>query len=134
WVENTPYFYSREQKKELSEKVLELWRDGKRDAAAKLLIDLLLVGGWTQQRWERLQGVASEPLLELFRNEGTECAEAIETLLSYCQTRGVDFTKHQGSEDHRLGVLLDQGGSESSLLLLSAVPADTGSPHVKRLQ
>jgi hypothetical protein len=101
-----PLFLFPEQKKELSEKVLELWRDGKHDAAAKLLIDLLLVEGWTQERWERLQGIASEPLLDLFKDEGTESAEEIESLLSYCQTRGVDFTKHQGSEDHRLGILL----------------------------
>ena len=134
WVENAPYFYSREQKKELSEKVLELWRDGKRDAAAKLLIDLLLVQGWTQERWERLQGVASEPLLDLFRNEGTECAEEIETLLSYCQTRGVDFTKHQGSEDHRLGVLLDQGVPDWSVLLLGAVQVDRRSRIFKRFE
>ena len=98
------------------------------------MIDLLLVEGWTQERWERLQGVASEPLLELFRNEGTECAEAIETLLSYCQTRGVDFTKHQGSEDHRLGVLLDQGVPEWSVLLLSAVQVDRRSRIFKRFE
>src|SRR5215813_9050794 len=78
WVENVPYFYSREQKKDLTEKVLELWRDGKQDGAAKLLIDLLLVEGWTQASWESLQGVASEALLDLFKNEGSECAEEIE--------------------------------------------------------
>lgn len=134
WVENAPYFYSREQKKELSEKVLELWRDGKHDPAAKLLIDLLLVEGWTQERWERLQGIASEPLLDLFRNEGTECDEEIESLLSYCQTRGVSFTKHQGSDDHRLGVLLDQGLPEWSVLLLSAVQVDRRSRIFKRFE
>lgn len=134
WVENAPYFYSREQKKELSEKVLELWHDGKHDAAAKLLIDLLLVEGWTQERWERLQGIASEPLLDLFKDEGTESAEEIESLLSYCQTRGVDFTKHQGSEDHRLGILLDQGLPEWSVLLLSAVQVDRRSRIFKRFE
>jgi DNA polymerase III subunit delta len=134
WVENAPYFYSREQKKELSAKVLELWRDGKHDAAARLLIDLLLVEGWTQERWERLQGIGSEPLLDLFKDEGTECVEEIATLLSYCQTRGVDFTKHQGSEDHRLGVLLDQGLPEWSVLLLSAVQVDRRSRIFKRFE
>src|ERR1044071_6422304 len=79
WVENVPSFYSREQKKDLTEKVLELWRDGKHDRAARLLIDLLLVEGWTQERWERLQGIASEPLLDLFKDEGTESAEEIDS-------------------------------------------------------
>ena len=45
WIENAPYFFSREQKSELGEKILELWRDGKRDGAAKLLIDLLVIEG-----------------------------------------------------------------------------------------
>ena len=42
-------------KGELSEKILELWRDGKRDGAAKLLIDLLTIEGWTQEQWARLE-------------------------------------------------------------------------------
>ena len=46
WVENAPYFFSREQKSELGEKILELWRDAKRDEAVKLLIDLLVLDGW----------------------------------------------------------------------------------------
>jgi DNA polymerase-3 subunit delta len=134
WVENAPYFYSREQKKELSEKVLELWRDGKRDAAAKLLIDLLLVEGWTQERWERLEGLASQPLLDLFGNEGAESVEEIETLVSYCQSRGLDLTQRKGSEDHRLGVLLDQGLPEWSVLLLTAVQVDRRSRIYKRFE
>ena len=134
WVENVPYFYSREQKKDLTDKVLELWRDGKQDGAAKLLIDLLLVEGWTQQRWASLQGVASEPLLDLFKNEGSECAEEIESLLSYCHSRGVDFAKHQGSDDHRLGNLLDQGPPEWSVLLLTAVQVDRRSRIYKRFE
>jgi hypothetical protein len=40
WVENAPYFFSREQKGELGEKILELWREGGRDGAVKLLADL----------------------------------------------------------------------------------------------
>jgi DNA polymerase III subunit delta len=134
WVENVPYFYSREQKRDLTEKVVGLWRDGKQDGAAKLLIDLLLVEGWTQERWESLQGIASETLLDLFKNEGNECAEEIESLLSYCHSRGVDFTKHQGSDDHRLGILLDQGLPEWSVLLLTAVQVDRRSRIYKRFE
>src|SRR5262245_42492666 len=40
-VENAPYFFSREQKGELGEKILELWREGKKDDALKLMGDVL---------------------------------------------------------------------------------------------
>ena len=65
WVENAPYFFSREQKGELGEKILELWREGRRDDAAKLLADLLIVEGWNQERWERLDTAASRQLMGL---------------------------------------------------------------------
>ena len=50
WVENAPYFFSPAQKGELGEKILDLWREGRRDDAVKLLADLLIVEGWTQER------------------------------------------------------------------------------------
>ena len=56
WVENAPYFFSRDQKGELGERILELWREGKTDSAAKLLIDLLVVEGWTQEQSDKLTG------------------------------------------------------------------------------
>jgi len=76
WIENAPYFFSREQKGELSEKILELWRDGKRDGAAKLLIDLLVIEGWTQEQWARLE--SPKPLLDLF--DADDESEAVEAL------------------------------------------------------
>src|SRR5690606_30879499 len=54
WVDNAPYFYARGQSGELGEKVLDLWRDGKKEDAAKLLIDLLVVEGWSQDQWDGL--------------------------------------------------------------------------------
>src|SRR5262245_44580161 len=65
WVENVPYFFSREQKGELGEKALELWREGKRDEAAKLLIDLLVLEGWTQDQWDALEPSSAQALLTL---------------------------------------------------------------------
>ena len=35
WVDSAPYFYAREQSGELGERVLDLWRDSKREDAAK---------------------------------------------------------------------------------------------------
>src|ERR1043166_83073 len=62
WVENAPYFFSRDQKSEVGEKVLQLWAEGSRDAAAKLLIDVLVVEGWTQAQWEQLDSSGAGPL------------------------------------------------------------------------
>ena len=51
WIENAPYFFTREQKGELGGKILELWHEGRRDDAAKLVADLLIVEGWTEENW-----------------------------------------------------------------------------------
>src|SRR5215207_9227402 len=41
WVENASYFFSRDSRGELSEKMMQLWADGKKDDACRLLLDLL---------------------------------------------------------------------------------------------
>ena len=85
WVDNAPYFFSREQKGELGEKIIELWRDGKREDASKLLIDLLVVEGWTQEQWDRLDSAASKALLALLGSDGADSREDAEALLAYCK-------------------------------------------------
>ena len=62
WAEAVPYFVTREQKGELSEKILRLWLDGLREEARKALMDLLVIEGWTQERWEELSLGAAAPL------------------------------------------------------------------------
>ena len=69
WVENAPYFFSRDQKGELGEKIIDLWREGKKEDAAQLLVDLLGVEGWTQERWESLNSEASKALLALLESD-----------------------------------------------------------------
>ena len=48
WVESAPYFLSRESKNELGEKIMQLWKDDKKDDAGKLLLNLLAIEGWSQ--------------------------------------------------------------------------------------
>ena len=128
WIENAPYFFSREQKSELGEKILELWRDGKRDGAAKLLIDLLVIEGWTQEQWARLE--SPKPLLDLF--DADDDSEAVEALLAYCKSRDYDLTKRKSADDHRLGAFLDEPPPEWSFLLLTAVQVDRRTRLYKR--
>jgi DNA polymerase III subunit delta len=134
WVENAPYFFSREQKGEVGERILDLWRDGKKDAAGKLLIDLLVVEGWTQEQWERLADSSSRAFLELLLVDDPESQGDIEALLSYCKSRDFDLSKRKGSEEHRLAALLEQGLPEWSFLLLTAVQVDRRTRLYKRFE
>ena len=82
WVENAPYFFSRDQKGELGEKIIELWRDGKKEDASKSLIDLLVVEGWTQEQWDSLDSAASKALLALLESDSADSREDAEALLT----------------------------------------------------
>ena len=128
WIENAPYFFSREQKSEAGEKILELWRDGKKDAAAKLLIDLLVVEGWSQDQWTDL--TSTRPLVDLL--DAGDDAEAVEALAAYCRSRDYDLSRRKGAEDHRLGALLDEPQPEWSFLLLTAAQVDRRTRLFKR--
>jgi DNA polymerase-3 subunit delta len=134
WVENAPYFFSREQKGELGEKLLELWRDGKRDEALKLLVDLLVLEGWTQEQWERLEPSSAKALLALLDADGGEAQEEVAALLSYGKSRDVDLSQRKGSQGHRLATLLDEGLPEWGFLLLAAAQVDRRTRLYKRFE
>jgi DNA polymerase-3 subunit delta len=133
WVEDALYFTSREQKGELGEKVLELWSEGKKDEASKLLADLLLMEGWTQDQWEQLQSATSGALAEMLGVDD-ETREQAESLLTYCKSKGVDLSQRRGSEGHRLLERLDKGLPEWDVLLLTAVQVDRRTRLYKRLE
>ena len=128
WVENAPYFFSREQKGEAGERILGLWRDGKKDAAAKLLIDLLVVEGWSQDQWANL--TSARPLVDLLGAE--EETEAVEALVAYGRSRDYDLSRRKGAEDHRLGAFLDEPPPEWSFLLITAAQVDRRMRLFKR--
>jgi DNA polymerase III subunit delta len=134
WVENAPYFFSRDQKGELGEQVLQLWNEGKKEDAAKLLIDLLVVEGWSQDQWERLEAVSSGPVAELLDIDGREAREEAEALLIYCKSQGMDLNRRKEAQGHRLFELLDQGLPEWDFLLLSAPQVDRRTRLYKRFE
>jgi DNA polymerase III subunit delta len=134
WVENATYFITREQRGELGEKVLQLWGEGKRDEASKLLGDLLVVEGWTQDQWEEFQPSSLGPLADLLDIDGPEMREEAEALLSYCKGKGMELSQHRGAEENRLAELLDQGLPEWDFLLLTAVQVDRRMRLYKRLE
>jgi DNA polymerase III subunit delta len=133
WVDSAPYFYAREQSGELGEKVLELWRDGKKEDAAKLLVDLLLIEGWSQEQWDGLDTASSSTLADLL-GATAEGQDDTLALLSYCKSRPVDLAKRKGAEGNRLSNLLDHGLPEWSFLLLTTVQVDRRTRLFKRLE
>ena len=135
WVENVSYFISREQKGELNEKVLQAWNEGKKEEAGRLLLDLLVVEGWSQEQWEELQSGASlGPLTQLLEVDETDGREQAEALLAYCRSKGMDLSQRRGSEGHRLGEMLDRGLPPWSFLLMTAVQVDRRTRLYKRLE
>jgi len=134
WIDNAPYFFSREQKGELGEKILDLWRDSKRDDAVKLLIDLLVLEGWTQEQWDQLEPTSAKSLIALLDAEDGEAQGDAEALLVYGKSREIDFTKRRSSQGHRLFNLLDEGLPEWAFLLLTAVQVDRRTRLYKRFE
>jgi DNA polymerase-3 subunit delta len=135
WVENVTYFTSQEQKGELGEKVLQAWGEAKQDEAARLLLDLLAVEGWTQEQWEQLESAASlAPLMELLEAEGAEGREHTQALVMYCRYKGMDLNRYRGARVHRLAEMLDDGLPPWDLLLMTAVQVDRRTRLYKRLE
>jgi hypothetical protein len=116
----------------LSEKIFRLWLDGLREEARKALMDLLVIEGWTQERWEELGLAATGPLLDLLGVDGPEERADVEALFAYCKSRGLDFNARKAAGGHRLFELLDQGLPEWDFLLLTAFQVDRRSRLYKR--
>jgi DNA polymerase-3 subunit delta len=132
WVENAPYFLSREQKSELGVKILQYWAEGRKDEAGKLLMDLLSMEGWTQDEWEEVRsGRALGTLLALL---GAGDAEEVEPLVAYCQARRLDVAAGGRPEGHGLFKLLDAGVPPWDFFLLTALQVDRRTRLYKRFE
>ena len=134
WVENVPYFFSREQKGELGEQVLRLWSEGKKDEASKLLLDLLAVEGWTQEQWDQLESLSSGPFIDLLDLERPDARNEAEALLTYCRSRGMNLSARRGAEDQRLAEWLERGLPDGNFILLTAVQVDRRTRLYKRIE
>jgi DNA polymerase III subunit delta len=134
WVENAPYFFSREQNSELGEKVLQLWSEGKQEEAGKLLFDLLAFEGWTEEQWEQLRSQSPGALVETLGSESAQTRREVEALIEYCKSRRMQFTARKAGQDHRLAEILDRGLPEWDFLLLTAVQVDRRTRLYKRLE
>lgn len=125
FIANAPYFLSREHKGEVGEKVLQLWGEGKKEEAAKLFLELLILEEWTQERWEKSQETTPvSQFAELLGGEEKGLKEEVEGLLLFCRASGMELSQRRGGEGHRLMELLEQGLPSWACLLLTAPQVD----------
>lgn len=124
WVENVPYFLSRQSKSELGAKIMLLWTEGKRDDAGKLLVDLLALEGWSRERWEQLDGLSAAAVFELLDAQDHETREAAGALVAHCKSRGFEVKENRESEENAIRKLLDGGLPSWDFLLLTAAQVD----------
>jgi DNA polymerase III subunit delta len=121
WVENTPYFASTENKGEIGEKIGRLWAEGKKDEAARSLVELLRVEGWTEERWQASHPAVDGPAIAAVLGDGA--ADVGQALLAHARAQGLEMRGGRGEAD-RLIELVDSGPPPWGVLLLTAAHVD----------
>ena len=133
WVENAPYFASPESKDEIGEKTLKLLGEGRRDEAARVLLERLRLEGWTQERWARVEPRNSaHEIAGLLGDAGKETLREIEALLDFCREQGLTLKQPGGSEADRLAALADQGLPPWGALLVTTAQVDRRMRQYKK--
>lgn len=133
WIENAPCFSSPESKDEIGEKALKLLGEGRRDEAARVLLERLRLEGWTQERWERAEPRNSaREIAGLLGDAGKETLREIEALLEFCREQGLALKQPSGSEADRLAALADQGLPPWGALLVTAAHVDRRMRQYKK--
>jgi DNA polymerase-3 subunit delta len=130
WIENAPYFISRENKGEVGNQVMQFWSDGKQQEASTLLTDLLVAEGWTQERWQDLGDNGPREIADLLNSESEE---EVEKLIEFCRGQEIDFTRRRSGQAQGLEELLERGVPPWSVLLMTAVQVDRRMRLYKRL-
>ena len=134
WVDSAPYFLSRENKNELGEKIMQLWRDDKKDDAGKLLLNLLAIEGWSEQQWEQLDVSRGGAVFELLAAQDHDDREAAEELVAYCKSRGLELKGGRESEENAIRKLLNGGLPSWDFLLLTASQVDRRTRLYKQFE
>lgn len=134
WVESAPYFLSRENKTDLGLKIMQLWRDDRKDDAGKLLLNLLAIQGWSQQQWEQLEVSRDAAVFELLDAQDHDDREAVDALVAYCKIRGIELRGGLESEENAIRKLLTGGLPSWDFLLLTAAQVDRRTRLYKQFE
>ncbi|MGH7829820.1 MAG: DNA polymerase III subunit delta [Candidatus Binatia bacterium] len=134
-VEEAPYFLSREHRGALGEKTLRLWREGRKEDAGRCFLDLLVLEGWTQERWQELTGpFPPAETGELFGAEETPARDEVEAIVSFCRGRGMSLSAGRMSEGDGLMGLLQQAIPPWAVLMITASQVDRRTRLYKRFE
>ena len=135
WVENAPYFLSREQKGEVGQKILQLWSEGRKEDAGRLFLDFLTVEGWSDEQWSRLDaGSFVAPVIELLDLDEHEGQEFVASLLAYCKGQDMRLGQNRGPDAHGLAEIIEVGLPPWDLLLLTAPQVDRRTRLYKKFE
>ena len=134
-VENAPYFLAQERKGEIAAKVLALWNEGKQEEAARLLLDLLSLQGWTEEEWERVHGKLSmSQIANLCAADEDKDMAQVEEVLAFCRSREIGFTQRKSRGGHGLAEIIGKGLPPWAVLLLTAVQVDRRTRLYRRFE
>ncbi len=134
-IENAPYFLSRERKGELIEKILQLWSEDKKDEAARLFLDFLVLEGVTQEQWNKVQASSSGPQVDrILSGEGKEGNGDLGIVLEYCHSQGMHLSAHRSQERDKILDLMEEGLSPWAILLITAPHVDRRTRLYRRLE
>ncbi|MCZ6906489.1 MAG: DNA polymerase III subunit delta [Deltaproteobacteria bacterium] len=128
-IENAPYFFSRERKGELTEKVLQLWGEEKKDEAARLFLDLMVLEGVTQAQWKLAQDSPSEPQVNQLLSKGAD--GDLEPILAFCLSQGMELSVQKRD---RILKLMEEGVPPWAVLLIIASHVDRRTQLYRRLE
>jgi DNA polymerase-3 subunit delta len=134
-VDSAPYFLAQERRGEVAARVLELWREGKQEEAARLFLDLLGLQGWTQEEWERAQGdLSTSQINSLCALDDEKDVALIEELLAFCRGREMAPGQGKASGSQRLAQLMEQGLPPWVTLVLTAMHVDRRTRLYRRFE
>jgi DNA polymerase-3 subunit delta len=128
-IENAPYFLSRERKGELIEKILQLWSENKKDEAARLFLDLMVLEGVTQEQWNKVQASSSGPQVNQLLSKGTN--GDLQPILAFCLNQGMELSVQ---DRDKILDLMEEGLSPWAVLLITAPHVDRRTRLYRRLE
>lgn len=120
-VEDAPYFLTQERRGETAARILQLWRDGKAEEAARLFSLLLGTEGWSEEKWQEAE---PERAVALLIGAEEAAPEEAEEIVRFFRSRDLKPSRSGKSSEERLGQLLEAFPPWATLLLTS--------PHVDR--
>ena len=122
WIENAPYFLSRERKGDLVDKILQLWVDDKKDEAARLFFDFLALEGWSQEQLDKALSSTNSQVGTLL-GTGTSDRE-LAAVLAFARDRGMDLAHHRSGQSKGLAEFIEGGLPPWAILLISTSHVD----------